>query len=1095
LHPALYCKLCRLIGALMKQKHHQQQQQDDDVKMKDTDQKDAITTTKEIEMDIDQDTYTFLQIFLVPSLSVFGPNPALSSELWSVLQLLPYSRRYQLYNDWRGTGLEQEALHPTSTKSLVQAKCEMEAGKAARYSLKRLSKDNVRDMGRQVSKVTHSNPLVVLSTILNQIESYGNLIEMMVEAVRFVTPLSLDVLGFCILSRLRGAASGGGGGNRSRLKGDGVNVSQWLASIEAFTGAFYKKCPDVEFRGILCFLIHRLSQGHVIELGVLRTLLKTAGGYGFADYTSSSSLSKEQLVGRTGSQLLKRETFAFGVVEKLNPKSSRLIRSILQSDGMGVTMLILLAQVRSRILFYQESMTARPKPIKLLGNLFDTCQCVMGLLLEFLTVSMDRENGNDIAMSKYGEFLPSLVALQKDYGLDWEVAWMLCRPAIRAASVEEGKLKEQLTLLESYLSDPDSQNSTTLSKTSCARVAPELFQLFYSNATYDIQCPVDSYEAEINRLKEKVDRLTHLQRGGANAAGAKAVLAATAAAAGATQSEINRATQFSRADEEELLRATNNTANLTSDLSKHKKHYETKCEQIKATKDKVFNTKQKEEEEESTAARSSSLSMADVFLSDCIFPRCSLTPDDAMYCAQFVSLVHKMETPGFSTLSYVDGLINAVAGTLFCVTEGEAANVAVLLCETWQTLSRWRYDEQTYEKEVAGKPGCFMENSGTSTSSEGEMENNSDDDKKGSMVAVTYDAYKSLYSKWHATIGEAALGCLKSSEYIHIRASLIVLTRLVNCFPTQPAIGEKLMDALAPLQEENYPLKDITAMAQSYGFLVTKARNDGVWKEEDAGARKKRQDKEKAAQEERRNAAKKRFEEMKVESEEITAQVGDFVGRGGGRTDRRDGRTSGRSTPAPPSSGVAHKFEPPAGKSMPNTSRIGTTTTTSTDANRDSSRRGGDDTRRGGGREREKDRQQGPGDWRTDSGSAGRRRGSSANIPGLEGRWERGAAAAPPGRDSSGAVGGNKRERSPPRDMGSGRDMDRDDQHPSKRQRMDRDGGGRGRQGRSPSPRSRPSSPTHRNFKQPDRGGANQRQHSDRNVGGSTRSTRRPVRR
>jgi len=46
---------------------------------------------------------------------------------------------------------------------------------------------------------------------------------------------------------------------------------------------------------------------------------------------------------------------------------------------------------------------------------------------------------------------------------------------------------------------------------------------------------------------------------------------------------------------------------------------------------------------------------------------------------------------------------------LFCVTEGEAANISVLLCETWQTLSRWRYDEKSYEKEVAQKPGCFME--------------------------------------------------------------------------------------------------------------------------------------------------------------------------------------------------------------------------------------------------------------------------------------------------------------------------------------------------------------------------------------------------
>jgi THO complex subunit 2 len=79
-----------------------------------------------------------------------------------------------------------------------------------------LSKENIRDMSRQLAKVTHSNPIVVFATILGQIESYDNMVEVMVEATRFVNPLGLDVLGYCLLSRLSGMA---GGMNRSRLKG------------------------------------------------------------------------------------------------------------------------------------------------------------------------------------------------------------------------------------------------------------------------------------------------------------------------------------------------------------------------------------------------------------------------------------------------------------------------------------------------------------------------------------------------------------------------------------------------------------------------------------------------------------------------------------------------------------------------------------------------------------------------------------------------------------------------------------------------------------------------------------------------------------
>lgn len=190
--PILYCQLCRLFQCLL----------EDD----------------EDENQLSDETYTFFQSFLVPSLSLFHSNPAMCTELWAVLNRLPYATRYRLYDDWRGSGLGSAGLSSTpSGKPLPNVESEILAGKAARYVLKRLSKDNIRDMSRQIAQVTHSNPLVVFTTILQQIESYDNMVEVMVDAQRFVTPLGLDVLGYCILSRLNGTQ---GGVNRSRLKGN-----------------------------------------------------------------------------------------------------------------------------------------------------------------------------------------------------------------------------------------------------------------------------------------------------------------------------------------------------------------------------------------------------------------------------------------------------------------------------------------------------------------------------------------------------------------------------------------------------------------------------------------------------------------------------------------------------------------------------------------------------------------------------------------------------------------------------------------------------------------------------------------------------------
>lgn len=197
MRPTLFCQLCRLLCALLIKEHG----------------------VKEDGLSPEPSLYTFIQSFLLPSLSLFPANPSLAMEVWSILKLFPYTTRYQLYRDWRGVGLEKAGLQlfGEKKKTLVVVESEMHAGKDSRYVLKRLSKETIRESCRQIAKVTHSNPLVMFTTVLNQIESYDNLVSVMVDALRFVSPLGMDVLGFCMLSRLCGSSSTDG--DRSRSKG------------------------------------------------------------------------------------------------------------------------------------------------------------------------------------------------------------------------------------------------------------------------------------------------------------------------------------------------------------------------------------------------------------------------------------------------------------------------------------------------------------------------------------------------------------------------------------------------------------------------------------------------------------------------------------------------------------------------------------------------------------------------------------------------------------------------------------------------------------------------------------------------------------
>ena len=113
---------------------------------------------------------------------------------WSVLQMLPYSERYGLYKSWEGIGLHKTGAKgstPFGGKCLPILKAEGNAWNASRRSLKRLTKDNVDTMGKESMAHTHANPLVVYNLILTQIESYDNVIEFIVKALRDAGQLRL----------------------------------------------------------------------------------------------------------------------------------------------------------------------------------------------------------------------------------------------------------------------------------------------------------------------------------------------------------------------------------------------------------------------------------------------------------------------------------------------------------------------------------------------------------------------------------------------------------------------------------------------------------------------------------------------------------------------------------------------------------------------------------------------------------------------------------------------------------------------------------------------------------------------------------------
>ena len=140
-----------------------------------------------------------IDLSILPALTVSSANPGLVHELWRLLEKRPYTARYRSYGVLHNKLKELEA-HP----ELAMARAR--TADDTKKMMRRLSKENTKQYGRHLGKITHCVPSVVFDTILEQIQAYDNLIVPVVEMMKYLTPMSFDVLTFTVLSHLASRA-------------------------------------------------------------------------------------------------------------------------------------------------------------------------------------------------------------------------------------------------------------------------------------------------------------------------------------------------------------------------------------------------------------------------------------------------------------------------------------------------------------------------------------------------------------------------------------------------------------------------------------------------------------------------------------------------------------------------------------------------------------------------------------------------------------------------------------------------------------------------------------------------------------------------
>jgi len=93
------------------------------------------------------------------------------------------------------------------------------------------------------------------------------------------------------------------------------------------------------------------------------------------------------------------------------------------------------------------------------------------------------------------------------------------------------------------------------------------------------------------------------------------------------------------------------------------------------------------------------------FLQLCLFPRCIFTATDAIFCAKFVSIIHSLKTPNFSTLICFDRIFCDITYTVTSCTENEAQRYGRFLAAMLETANRWHSSKDIFEEECVGYPG------------------------------------------------------------------------------------------------------------------------------------------------------------------------------------------------------------------------------------------------------------------------------------------------------------------------------------------------------------------------------------------------------
>ena len=748
---------------------------------------------------------------LVPALSLTKHNTGDVNEMFELLKMFPMPVRYSIYAEWH---FGATSRNPDIVSAFKATQAE------TRDVLKRISKTNVRAMGKALSKVAFSSPGVVMQVAIHQMESYDNLIDVVVECVRYFSMLGYDVLVWCLMTAL-------GGGGRNRVQADGMLTSAWLRALSNFAGAIFKRYSAIDPSPILQYVTNELRNGNSTDLEILEQIIT-----GMAGIRSDVTFNETQVLAMAGGKVLQAQTLISVADErhKMDKTSKRLIKALTE-PGLAGQLLISIAQEKQ---MYPNHDVARYAPLKVLGNNVDKINEVFIQYLDTLR--------SNLAPRDFDAVVPDIVSLITDFGLEPPIAFAIGRSSFataiaeydatkdaemqqeRARKAAEGRLP--VTNGDVSMTDADEKSAApeadaTPSKTetrdrplssgdsemkdakdivqangiptSTPTPAPEpivetgvafwhpvfspvieklqdvlgrdfgttvnipFYVTFWALSLEDILVNSASYEQELTAQNHLLNQITNDR----SDLGIKAV----------KERDVKKKAIVELKDRltQEMREQIKTYQRVRGRLVKEKAHW---FSNLTGHRDQIYNT----------------------LWQKCFLPRLLLSPLDASYTLTMIKFLHNNGTPDFRTMWLYDHLFhkNQLAAILYQCTAREAENLGRFLSDLLKDLASWHAKQETYEKNAYG------------------VKKNLPGFAKGQLNAdgtpanlLSYEDYRRLLFKWHATLNLTFQLCFESGEYMHIRNAIVVLRAVFQTFPAITFMGTKMVSLVEKIGKED----------------------------------------------------------------------------------------------------------------------------------------------------------------------------------------------------------------------------------------------------------------------------------------------------